>query len=521
MCWDIGTSTFFKRKDKLLSGVIMVKYCFGVDLGTSAVKILLVNKEGHVVHEVSKSYPLIHEKSGYSEQEPEEWVQKTLEGFTEIMEVFQGEKEDIEGISFSGQMHGLVLLNKENQVLRNAILWNDTRTTEQCRLIVDKAGEKLLSITKNPALEGFTLPKLLWVKQYEEDIFEKAAIFMLPKDYLRYRLTGCIHTEYSDAAGTLLLDISNKEWSTEFCQLFGIDTSLCPPLVESHALVGTVTASIAERTGLSPACKVFAGGADNACGAIGAGILSSGKTLCSIGTSGVVLSYEEKADKDFQGKVHYFNHGEENAYYTMGVTLAAGHSLSWFKDTFAEKKDFDELLAEVDYVPIGSNGLLFTPYLSGERTPYADSVIRGSFIGLDAAHKRSDFVRAVLEGITFSLNESIEIFRDNGKDINTIISIGGGAKNEAWLQMQADIFQAKVLKLSSEQGPGMGAAMLAAVGAGWFSSLQECASHFVKPVKEYEPITENAQKYEALFRIYKKVYSQTKTLSDELKDFRK
>ncbi|MGG4468395.1 xylulokinase [Paenibacillus alvei] len=498
-----------------------MKYCFGVDLGTSAVKILLVDKNGNVAHEVSKSYPLIHEKSGYSEQDPEEWVNKTLEGFTEIIEVFEGEKEDIDGISFSGQMHGLVLLNKENQVLRNAILWNDTRTTEQCRLIEEKAGEKLLSITKNPALEGFTLPKLLWVKQYEEDIFKQAAVFMLPKDYLRYRLTGSIHTEYSDAAGTLLLDISKKEWSAELCELFGIDASLCPPLVESHALVGTVTAEVAEKTGLSPECKVFAGGADNACGAIGAGILASGKTLCSIGTSGVVLSYEEKAEKDFQGKVHYFNHGEENAYYTMGVTLAAGHSLSWFKDTFAEHDGFEEMLAEINLVPIGSNGLLFTPYLAGERTPYADALIRGSFIGIDATHKRRDFVRAVLEGITFSLNESIEIFREHGKTIDTIISIGGGAKNEAWLQMQADIFNAKVLKLSSEQGPGMGAAMLAAVGAGWFSSLEECANTMLQTVKEYEPIQENVKRYEELYRIYKKVYGQTKMLSEELTQFRK
>lgn len=496
-----------------------MKYCLGVDLGTSAVKILLVDKEGKVVHEVSKSYPLIHEKSGYSEQDPEEWFQKTLAGLTEIMEVFEGEKEDIEGISFSGQMHGLVLLNEEKQVLRNAILWNDTRTTEQCQIIIDKAGDKLLEITKNPALEGFTLPKLLWVKQYEEEIFNQAAVFLLPKDYLRFRLTGNIHTEYSDAAGTLLLDISKKEWSTELCELFGIDSSLCPPLVESHAFVGTVTAEITKQTGLS--CKVFAGGADNACGAIGAGILADGKTLCSIGTSGVVLSYEEKADKDFEGKVHYFNHGEENAYYTMGVTLAAGHSLSWFKETFAENIGFDELLEELNNVPIGANGLLFTPYLAGERTPHPDAAIRASFIGMDAAHKRRDFVRAVLEGITFSLNESIEIFRASGKTINTIISIGGGAKNGDWLQMQADIFKARVQKLSSEQGPGMGAAMLAAVGAGWYISLQECAEKMLQPAKEFEPIPENVTRYEVLYRIYQKVYSQTKTLSEELTQFRK
>lgn len=499
-----------------------MKYVIGIDLGTSAVKILLINQNGEVCHEVSKSYPLIQEKSGYSEQNPEEWVEKTAQGLAELVRKFQGNVEDIEGISFSGQMHGLVLLDEENQVLRNAILWNDTRTTEQCRQINEIVGtDQLLEITKNPALEGFTLPKLLWVKQYEPETFEKASVFMLPKDYLRYCMTGEIHSEYSDAAGTLLLNVSKKTWSTEICELVGIQPELCPPLVESHQLVGTITPDFANRTGLSESVKVFAGGADNACGAIGSGILSEGRTLCSIGTSGVVLSYEERNDQDFQGKVHYFNHGEENAFYTMGVTLAAGYSLSWFKDTFAEKEEFEQLLQGVDQVPVGANGLLFTPYLVGERTPHADSVIRGSFIGMDASHKRQDFVRAVLEGITFSLNESIEIFRENGKAIDTIVSIGGGAKNEAWLQMQADIFDANIIKLSSEQGPGMGAAMLAAFGCGWFSSLLECADKFIEPVKTYHPIKENVEKYQKLFGIYKRVYEQTKILNEQLQEFRK
>lgn len=477
---------------------------------------------GEVVSEVSKAYPLIHDKSGYSEQNPEEWVEKTVEGLSELLANFNEKSENIEGISFSGQMHGLVLLDKENNVLRNAILWNDTRTTEQCRQIYEAVGEeKLLAITKNPALEGFTLPKLLWVKQYEPEIFKQASVFMLPKDYLRFRLTGKIHSEYSDAAGTLLLNVSEKKWSTEICEIFGIQPAICPPLVESHGFIGEITSDVASKTGLFESTKVFAGGADNACGAIGSGILSEGRTLCSIGTSGVVLSYEEKNDQDFQGKVHYFNHGEENAYYTMGVTLAAGHSLSWFKDTFAQDENFENLLQDVDSIPIGANGLLFTPYLAGERTPYADANIRGSFIGMDASHKRKDFVRSVLEGITFSLNESIEIFRENGKRIDTVISIGGGAKNEAWLQMQADIFNANIVKLSSEQGPGMGAAMLAAFGVGWFSSLRECADKFVSAVKTYEPIADNVEQYQKLFQLYKQVYKQTKSINDELLEFRK
>jgi xylulokinase len=499
-----------------------MKYVIGIDLGTSAVKIILMNRAGDVCQEISQAYPLIQEKSGYSEQNPEEWVEKTIAGLSELVKSFKGNVNDIEGISFSGQMHGLVLLDKENELLRNAILWNDTRTTQQCIDINEKLGtERLLEITKNPALEGFTLPKLLWVREYEPKIFEKASVFMLPKDYLRYRLTGEIHSEFSDAAGTLLLDVKKKKWSEEICSMLGIPFDLCPPLVESHECVGTITEEILKKTGLGADVKVFAGGADNACGAIGSGILAKGTTLCSIGTSGVVLSYEEKGDQDFNGKVHYFNHGKENAFYTMGVTLSAGYSLSWFKDTFAESEDFEQFTGDIDTVPIGSNGLLFTPYLTGERTPHADSSIRGSFIGIDASHKRSDFTRAVMEGITFSLNDSIEIFRNKGKTIDSIISIGGGAKNQVWLKMQADIFNATIVKLGSEQGPGMGAAMLAAYGCGWFPSLEECAKVFIKPVKTYSPDKENVEKYQKLFSIYKTVYQQTREINIQLMEFRK
>ncbi|MEH7451363.1 xylulokinase [Gottfriedia acidiceleris] len=499
-----------------------MKYVVGIDIGTSAVKILLVNQSGEVCQEVSRAYPLIQEKSGYSEQNPEEWVEKTIDGLAELVRDFNGHPNDIQGISFSGQMHGLVLLNKESEILRNAILWNDTRTTKQCEKINEIVGkERLLEITKNPALEGFTLPKLLWVKEFEPEIYHQAAVFLLPKDYLRYRLTGEIHTEYSDAAGTLLLNVKEKQWSEELCTKFDIPLHLCPPIVESQICVGTITKEVSNLTGLSREVRVFAGGADNACGAIGSGILKEGSTLCSIGTSGVVLSYEEHGEHDFKGKVHYFNHSKEDAFYSMGVTLAAGFSLSWFKDTFAEDVNFEQLLDDVDRVSIGSNGLMFTPYLVGERTPHADSVIRGCFIGMDAAHKRSDFARAVMEGITFSLNESIEIFRNNGKKIDSIISIGGGAKNPIWLQMQADIFNATIIKLSSEQGPGMGAAMLAAYGCNWFESLEACAEEFIKPITSFKPVSENVKQYEKLYVIYKQVYSNTKELNRMLSEFRK
>ena len=498
-----------------------MKYVIGVDLGTSAVKILLVNQQGQVVREVSKTYPLIQEKAGYSEQNPEDWVDQTVAGLSDLLKYGDCRPEDIEGLSFSGQMHGLVLLDENNQVLRNAILWNDTRTTRECREIDEKVGrERLLQIAKNLALEGFTLPKILWVKRNEPEVYRKVKTFVLPKDYVRYRLTGQLHMEYSEAAGTLLLDITEKKWSEEICRLLDIPVELCPPLVESHEEVGTITPEIAKATGLSTKTRVFAGGADNACGAIGAGILQDGKSMVSIGTSGVFLSYEADGNKNFGGKVHYFNHGAPDAYYTMGVTLAAGYSLSWFKDAFAQKAGFDELLADVARVPIGSNGLLFTPYIVGERTPHADANIRGSFIGMDSSHQMKHFVRAVLEGITFSLNESVEIFREHGKRIDTIVSIGGGAKNEAWLQMQADIFNARIVKLSSEQGPGMGAAMLAAYGCGWFDSLQECSDRFLRVDTIYDPIEENVEKYRGLFHLYREIYPATAALNKALMKYR-
>lgn len=499
----------------------MMKHVIGVDLGTSAVKLLLVNQHGKVVTEVSKDYPLIQEKTGYSEQNPQDWVDQTVAGLSELLQQFEGDPDDIEGISFSGQMHGLVLLDENQNVLRNAILWNDTRTTAECQQIYDTVGkERLLRITKNLALEGFTLPKLLWVKNHEPEIYRQARTFLLPKDYVRFVLTGKLNMDYSDAAGTLLLNVMKKEWSQTICDLLDIDNDLCPPLVGSYEEVGTLSAEIADPTGLSDSTRIFAGGADNACGAIGSGVLTEGKTLVSTGTSGVVLAHENRGDRNFQGKVHYFNHGAPDAYYTMGVTLAAGHSLTWFKDVVAKEKTFDQFLNDVDTVPPGANGLLFTPYIAGERTPHVDSSIRGSFIGMDSSHDMKHFVRAVMEGITFSLNESVQLFRDQGKKIDQIISIGGGAKNETWLQMQADIFNTEVVKLSNEQGPGMGAVMLAAYGCGWFETLQECAEAFLQEEKTYEPIEENVAIYEALFALYQQVYASTESLNKELMQYR-
>jgi xylulokinase len=497
-----------------------MSYVIGIDLGTSAVKALLVTKSGEVAAEASRAYPLFHEHSGWSEQRPDDWVEATIEALKELSTAQGIDASAIEGISFSGQMHGLVLLNGEGRPVRNAILWNDTRTTAECREIEAVLGENLLAITRNPALEGFTLPKILWVRKHEPEAFAEAELFVLPKDYVRYKLTGNLHMDYSDAAGTLMLDVAAKAWSVEVLKAFQLPESFCPPLVDSHDLTGTLLLDAAERTGLPASVKIFAGGADNACGAIGSGILEEGLTLCSIGTSGVILSYENDKTKDFGGKVHFFNHGKENAYYAMGVTLAAGYSLSWFKRTFAPDESYDQLLAGVGEVKPGAGGLLFTPYLVGERTPHADSSIRASFIGVDGSHERIHFARAVMEGITFSLNESVDMFRSAGKKVDKIVSIGGGAQNPAWLQMQADIFDAEVVSLENEQGPGLGAAMLAAYGCGWFPSLEACAELFVKHDQQYQPNPAAVETYKGLFRLYQQVYANTRSLNENLVAYR-
>lgn len=497
-----------------------MKFVIGIDLGTSAVKTVLVDQRGTIVNEASQPYDIQHLQPGFSEQQPEDWVQGTIGSLQQLMRESKVAAKDIEGLSFSGQMHGLVLLDEEGQVLRPAILWNDTRTTKQCRAIEQKLGSQLLHITKNAALEGFTLPKMIWVQEHEPALWQRAATFLLPKDYLRYRLTGRMQMELSDAAGTLLLDVSEQKWSKEVAAAFGLADEFLPELVGSTSQTGTLLPEVAQKTGLLPQTKVFAGGADNACGAVGTGILSSGDALCSIGTSGVILSYEEQKEKDFAGKVHFFNHAQPDAFYAMGVTLAAGYSLNWLKETMAPQPSFDEWLAPVGEVPAGSNGLLFTPYLVGERTPHADSAIRASFIGLSGSHKSRDLTRAVMEGITFSLKESLELFKQQGIEIEQIISIGGGAKNETWLQMQADIFGEPVASLKNEQGPAMGAAMIAATGCGWFDSLQSCAKAFIVKSKVYQPNAAEVAIYSRLFPLYRQVYEQTKALNADLAEFR-
>lgn len=494
-----------------------LSYVIGIDLGTSSVKGLVVDQKGAVAVEASRSYPLIHSQKGYSEQDPEEWINGTKKVLQELVNKMPELKTELTGISFSGQMHSLVLLDENQQPLRNAILWNDVRTTKQCQEITQIIGAQLLSKTKNLALEGFTLPKILWVKENEPETWAKTRSFLLPKDYLAFCLTGNRQMEFSDAAGTLLLNVIDQKWDREIAECFGIDERILPKLVSSVENVGTVKPSLAEELGISSVVQVFAGGADNACAALGAGIIEEDCGLCSIGTSGVFLSYEGSKEQEYQGKLHFFNHVIPKAYYSMGVTLAAGQSLTWFKETFGNGQSFEQLLEAAGNSQIGGKGLLFTPYIMGERTPYVDGSIRGSFIGIDASHTINDFSRAVLEGITFSLKDTQMLMQEIAeKQFVKIVSVGGGAKSPLWLQMQADIFNTPIVTLKTEQGPGLGAAMIAAVGAGWFETLEKCAETFVTYDKKYVPNADSAASYRHFYALYRQIYPQTKELCHQI-----
>ncbi|MDH6365333.1 xylulokinase [Enterococcus sp. PF1-24] len=489
-----------------------MEYVAGLDLGTSSLKGLLVDKAGAVIFEATSEYPLYHKKTGYSEQDPLDWLEAGEKVLSLLAEKANEQFGKIVAISFSGQMHSLVLLDAQGQPLRKAILWNDVRTTSECQEIEELYGAELLEKAKNIPLEGFTLPKILWVKKNEPDLWKKVKKILLPKDFLAYHLTENLNMEYSDAAGTLLLNIEKKIWDREILRKFSIDSEKLPKLVQSVEQIGVLKPSLAEKLNIKNEVKVFAGGADNACAALGAGIVEPTKGLCSIGTSGVFLSYENKEIKDYDGKLHFFNHVIPDAYYSMGVTLAAGQSLTWFKNTFATEESFDELLENVDKIPAGSEGLFFTPYIMGERTPHIDSQIRGSFIGIDAKHQREHFTRAVMEGIIFSLKDSQVLMEDAGKKFEKIVSVGGGAKNKNWLQMQADIFNATIVTLTVEQGPGLGAAMIAAIGNEWFTSTTDCVASFVKYNQEILPDPSTVKKYNKFYERYRKIYPATKQI---------
>ena len=502
----------------------------GIDLGTTGVKAaLFAADDGHVVADAFVDYELYHPHPGWAEQQPADWWQATISAIRSCLSDASKQgvsADDVRGLGLSGQMHGVVLLDSDQQVLRPCIIWADQRSDEQCRWITEKVGaSKLIEYVSNPALTGFSAPKLLWIRDNEPEIFARAKTMLLPKDYIRYRLTGVLTMEISDAAGTILLDVKHSKWSQEMLTALELNPSLLPPIVPADAASGSITAEVAGLTGLRQGTPVAGGGADNACGAVGNGVVEPGLALLSIGTSGIVLAHSNSPQVDVSGpvpRVHTFNHAAPNSWYLMGVTQGAGLSLHWVRDNIGLPEralerwtgvDAYELLAkEAESVPAGSEGLIFLPYMQGERTPHLDAYARGGWIGLTASHDRRHLVRSVLEGVAFSLKDCYSIIREQGLQLDQVRATGGGAKSPLWRQIIADVLGAELVITNASEGPAFGAALLAGVAGGVYTSVQEACAQTVKIVSRTAPNKDLAPAYEQAYEVYKALYPALKPI---------
>ena len=482
----------------------------GIDLGTSSVKIIIMDQSGDIVDSTSKNYNVSYPKDGWAEQNPEDWWESTKQGIKELLCKGNIKAENINGISFSGQMHGLVLLDKNEKILMPAILWCDQRTQKQCEYLNNKFGQdKLSKYTGNKALTGFTLPKVLWVKENKPEIYKKIAHMMLPKDFISFKLTGNYSTDVSDASGTLMFDVENRKWSKEIIDIFEVDKGVLPKVYESWKGVGNISSQAAKETGLSTNTLVMAGAGDQAAGAVGSGTVETGILSVALGTSGVVFACNEKFSVDKENRLHSFCHSN-GKWHQMGVMLSAASCLKWWVENVnidIKEDAFNKLLYEAENAPVGSNKLLFLPYLMGERTPHNDPNARGSFIGLNITHKRGDMTRAILEGVCFGLRDSLEILRSLNVEVKEVRVSGGGSKSKLWRQILADIFNLNVLVTNSKEGPAYGASILAAVGCGLYESVDEACKKLIKITDVVEPIKENVEKYNKLYKIYTPLYS--------------
>ncbi len=485
----------------------------GIDLGTSAVKLLLMDGEGKIHKIVSKEYPIFFPRPGWSEQKPEDWFEQTLEGMREL--TAQADKGQIAGVSFGGQMHGLVILDQEDQVIRPALLWNDGRTYEECDYLNNEIGKETLSgYTANISFTGFTAPKILWVKNKEPENFARIAKIMLPKDYIAYRLTGVHCTDMSDASGTLLLDVKNRRWSREMCQICGIREEMLPRLYESYECVGTVKEEIASLLGFPPGVKVAAGAGDNAAAAVGTGTVGEGMCNISLGTSGTVFISSKKFGVDKHNALHAFAHADGN-YHLMGCMLSAASCNKWWMEDIIGTDGFGEEQKKI--TKLGENHVYFLPYLMGERSPHNNPNARGTFIGMAMDTTREDMTQAVLEGVAFALRDSLEVAKALGIRLERTKICGGGAKSPLWKRMIANILNLKVDVIESEEGPALGGAMLAAVACGAFGSVEAAADKVVKVIDTVEPEPGLAAKYEERYRQFKEIYPACKPLFDIIK----
>ncbi len=498
----------------------MTELLLGLDLGTSAVKALLLSTGGDVVADVSVPYPLHSPRVGWSEQEPEDWWAGVCRILPQVLERANTTPDHIAGMAVSGQMHGAVVLDAQGSVVRPVILWNDQRSVVQCAQITELLGtERIIELVANPPQVGFTAPKILWLREHEPEAYQRLRTILLPKDYINFRLTGALVTDYSDASGTLLFDVAHRRWSDEMLSALGINRSSLPPLVGSTAIVGLVTPEAARVTGLLPGTPVAAGGADNACAALGSGVVEEGEMLLSLGTSGTVLAATSAPVLDAFGRVHTFCHAVPDRWYLMGVVLSAGGSLRWFRDTIGEverreaeragRDAFELILERAAKVPPGSEGLIFLPYLTGERSPHADPDARGVFFGLSPRHTRAHLTRSVAEGVAFALADSVTIMRELGIEVETVRATGGGAASRLWRRIHADVLRATVLK-GATAGPALGAAILAGVGAGVFPDVGPAVAVAVRAKDRIAPTAANVEVYRGYAEVFDALYPALK-----------
>ncbi len=487
-------------------------------MGTGGSRAVLINTNGSVVASATVEHqPFASPEIGWAEQDPRDWWRASAAAIRQVLAEENIIADEIVAVGLSGQMHGAVFLNESDEVLCPSIIWCDQRTEKQCRELTKEIGaENLIRLVSNPALTNFTLTKMLWLRDNEPEIWNQVRTVLLPKDYVRFRLTGDKATEVSDASGTLMLDVQNRKWSSEILAAAGISESLLPRLYESAEITGTISAECAEEIGLKAGTPVVGGAGDNAAGAIGMGIVRTGAVSATIGTSGVVFAVTDSPFVDLKGRIHTFCHAAPNRWHNTGVTQAAGLSFRWFRDNFASHLSYDELVEEAAKIPVGANGLLWTPYLMGERTPHIDPHARASLIGLTASHTKSHVVRAILEGVAFSLRDSIEIFKELNIPIETIQLGGGGARSALWRQIQADVYGQPVVTVEAEEGAAYGAALIAGVGVGNWKTIDDACVKSVRIAKNIEPDNQSMSVLNYQYKAYQSVYSSLQSMMNIL-----
>ncbi len=515
-----GKLDFFSRKDakaqnknfKFFSVIdwhkIKEMKFLGIDIGTGGSRAVVIDERGKVL----ASETTLHEEFaspeiGWAEQNPDDWWRACVAAIRSVLQVVK--PEEIAAVSFSGQMHGSVFLDEADQIIRPALLWCDQRTDRQCAEITEKIGrQRLIELVSNPAVTGFTLPKILWLRENEPQSFEKTRAVLLPKDYIRLRLSGDKASDVADSSGTLLFDVQNRKWSDEMISAFELDANLFPKVYESTEVTGKVSAAGAGATGLIEGTPVVAGAGDNAAGAIGMGIVRARMLSATIGTSGVIFAVTDAPKLDLKGRIHTLCHAIPGRWHNTGVTLAAGLSFKWFRENFGEgRSSYDELTIEAENIPSGSDGLVWLPYLMGERTPHLDATARAAFVGLTASHTKAHLTRAVLEGVAFSLKDSIEIFSESGARAESIRLGGGGAKSPLWQQIQADVYGQTVETIEAEEGAAFGAAILAGVGAGFWQTVDEACEKTIKSARRIEPNPDAVKRLQKNYEAYKLLYS--------------